>query len=242
MSVEEDVSIRILHPRKLDSEARKAIGEMEKIRKRLESEAKKADKAVDQIKGAPTDIQNLQPGRGGTPGKILPSSNLVKGIAPILKKSNPFKDLVAKVNKNAERQEKLEAGLDKATEKIKEASDFASNPLGFLIGKGRGGIPPFLLKGGIIGAIIFAVGKQIFEEVKRTFGPGGVNDIRKQVLDETATIPDLENLIAIRNGSVYFTADVRVRQRVAQTSNTEDLDFQSQRFNEFALGREISST
>lgn len=243
MSIEEDVDIRILDPRKLDAEGRKAIGEMEKIRKRLEAEAKKADKAVKDIGGAPVDILNTQVARGGAftgPGKIQAETGLAKGIAPILKKSNPFKDLVAKVNGLEERDSVIEKELDGAIEKLSNVQATISNPVGFLLQGLTRRIPSALLKGGVIGTIVVAVASQVFELVKSTFAPGGINDVRKQFLDEASTIPELDNLIAIRNGSIFFTSDVRVRQKVAQSSNTEGLDIQSQRFNEFALGRDIS--
>jgi len=240
MSVEEDVDIRILDPRKLDAEGRKAIGEMEKIRKRLEAEAKKADKAIDRIGGPAADIINLDRGRTTTPGKIQATTGLAQGIAPILKKSNPFKDLVAKVNGLEEKDSIIEKQLDNTIEKLGNVQATISNPIGFLLQGLTRRIPTSLIKGGVIGTIVLAVASQVVEIVKGTFAPGGINDIRKQFLDEAATIPELDNLIAIRNGSIFFTSDVRVRQKVAQSSNTENLDLQSQRFNEFALGRDIS--
>jgi len=240
MSVEEGVDIRILDPRKLDAEGRKAIGEMEKIRKRLEQEAKKADKAVDQIQGAPSDILNTQAGRTTTPGKIQPSTELIKGLAPIVKKTNPFKDLVAEVKANKAKQSKLDDKLDAVTDELGQVQGIVNNPIAFLFGKARGFIPTSLLKGGIIGAIVTAVATKVLDIVIGTFDDGGINDRRKAFLDEAQTIPELANLIAIRNGSIFFTSDVRVRQKVAQSSNTENLDVQSQRFNEFALGRDIS--
>jgi len=240
-SVEEDANIRILDPRKLDAEGRKAVAEMERIRKRLEAEAKKADKAVDQVLGGPADILNKQLGRTGTPGKVLPSSGLAQGKAPI-ERSAPFKDLRAEVKRLKEEAKKRDARLDGTIDKLSDVQSAINDPINLIFGKFRGKIPQLLLKGGIIGTIVLAVSQQIFQIIKDSFAPGGINDIRKQILDEAATIPDLENLIAIRNGSVFFTADTRVRQKVAQSSNTEDLDAQSQRFNLFALGRDISAT
>ncbi len=241
MSVDEPNNLRILDPRKLDAEARKTIKQMEDIRKRLQAEAKKADKAINDLGGPATDILNQQAGRTGTPGKILAESGLVKGIAPALRKSSPWKDLVKQVEANTHKTSALDQSLDKTIKGLSEAQGALNNPLGFMFGKAKQFIPGGLLKGGIIGTIVIAVAQQVFEEIKKTFEPGGINDVRKKVLDEASTIPDLQNMIAIDNGSIFFTSDVRVRQKVAQSSNTENLDIQSQRFNEFALGRDITT-
>jgi len=239
-SVEEDADLRILDPRKLDQQGRKAIAEMERIRKRLEAEAKKADKARASVSGAPGDIANQQAGFGQTKGKIFSSQGLTQGQAPFIK-SSPWKNSQAKIKKLEEEARKREEQFNKLQSGLKDAQNAINDPIGLLTSKGVGAIPKSLLKGGIIGTIIITVAQQVFQQVKDSFGPGGVNDVRKAVLDEANTIPDVENLIAIDNGSVFFTADTRVRQQVAQSSNTEGLDVQSQRFNQLSLGREISA-
>jgi len=259
MSVEEDVNIRLLDPRKLDDQGRKAITEMEKIRKRLEKEAKEATKAVEKVQGAPADIERagldidkaiskIPLGReaelreqrrispiGITPGGARP---LVAGVAPAGRK-DPFRELRDRVDGLEGSDERFEKALDKATEQLGELEGLVANPVGFVFGKIRGIIPSMLIKGGIIGTIIVAVASQVLEAVKSTFAPGGINDIRKLVLDEAATIPDVDNLVAIRNGSVFFSSDTRIRQRAVQTSNTESLSDQSQRFNELDLGGDL---
>ncbi len=241
MSVEEESNIRILDPRKLDAQARKTIKQMEDIRKRLEAEAKKADKATDLIGGPAQDILNQQAGRTGTPGKILAGSGLVGDAGAPFIRSNPFKELREQVRVNTAMTSELDKQLSKTIQGLSEAQGALASPFGFMLGKAKAALPMTLLKFTIIGAIVATVAQQVFKMVKDSFGPGGINDVRKRVLDEASTIPDLENLIAIRNGSVFFTSDVRVRQKIAQTSNTENLDLQSQRFNEFALGREITT-
>ena len=241
MSIEEEINIRTLDPRKLDDLARKTLKDMEGIRKRLEAEAKKADKAVNQVNGPAQDILNQQAGRTGTPGKILTQSGLVQGLAPAMRKSTPWLDLKAQVKANTENQSKLEKGLGRAIQSLLEVQAGINDPIGLLFGAAKKRLPLNLIKGGIIGTLIIAIAQQVLEEYKNTFKPGGINDIRKMVLDEASTIPDLENLIAVRNGSVFFTSDVRVRQKVAQSSNTESLDSQSQRFNELSLGRDITT-
>jgi len=241
MSVEEESNIRILDPRKLDAQARKTIKEMEDIRKRLEAEAKKATKAINQVSGPAQDIMNQQAGRTGTPGKILSESGLVSGAGAPFIRSNPFKELREQVRKNTQATSVLEKSMDKTIKGLSEAQGALSSPFGVLMGKAKAQLPMTLLKFTVVGAIVATVAQQVFKMVKDSFGPGGINDVRKELLDEAATIPDLQNLIAIRNGSVFFSSDTRVRQKMVQSSNTEDLDMQSQRFNEFALGREITS-
>ncbi len=241
MSVEEETNIRILDPRKLDAQARKTIREMEDIRKRLEAEAKKATKAINQVSGPAQDIMNQQQGRTGFPGKILADSGLLSGAGAPMERSNPFKELREQVRQNTQGRSELDKKMDKTIMGLQEAQGILNSPFGFMMGKAKAQLPMTLLKFTIIGAIVATVAQQVFKMVKDSFGPGGINDVRKRVLDEAQTIPDLENLIAIRNGSVFFTSDVRVRQKVAQSSNTENLDMQSQRFNEFALGREITT-
>ncbi len=239
-SVEEDADLRILDPRKLDAQGRKAIAEMEKIRKRLEAEAKKADKARNSVSGAPGDIANRQPGFGQTKGKIFSSQGLTQGQAPFIK-SSPWKDSQAKIKKLEETALKREKQFLQMQKSLSDVQGALNDPIGLIFNKISGKIPKSLLKGGIIATIVLTVAEQVLQIVKDTFGPGGINDIRKAVLDEARTIPDVNTLVAIENGSVFFTSDTRVRQKVAQSSNTEGLDVQSQRFNELSLGREMSA-
>jgi len=256
MSVEEDVNIRLLDPRALDAQGRKAVAEMEKIKKRLQKEAKEADDAVAKVKGAPDDLakaeQSLQQAiskiplgreaevreqkRLGTLG--ITKGPLAQGITPAGRK-DAFRELRDKVADLEDSGERFDESIDKLTSGLKDVEGLANNPIGFLTSKITGIIPSMLLKGGIIGTIVIAVGKAVLEQVKSTFAPGGINDIRKLTLDEASTIPDLANLVALRNGSVFFSADTRVRQRAVQTSNTENLSDQSQRFNELDLGGDL---
>jgi len=259
MSVEKDVDIRLLDPRKLDAEARKVEREMIAIRKRLEAEAKKATDAVEKVQGAPSDIAQagkdidkaigkIPLGReaelkeqkrispiGITPGGERP---LVAGVAPAGRK-DAFRELRDRVNGLEDSDEAFEKNLDKISSSLSEVQKGIGDPFGLFFGKITAKIPSLLLKGGVIGTIVLAVGNIVLEKIKATFAPGGINDIRKLTLEEAKTIPDIDNLIAIRNGSVFFSSDTRVRQKVVETSNTEALDTSSQRFNSISVGSDL---
>ncbi len=256
MSVEEDVNIRLLDPRKLDEQGRKAVAEMEKIRKRLEKEAKEATKAIEKVQGAPADIEQAERGVQRALAKIplgreaeereqkriapigVTAGPLAAGVAPAGRR-DPFRELRDRVDGLEDSGDRFEKQLDKATEQLGELEGLIANPVGFVFGKIRGVIPSMLIKGGIIGTIIVAVAGQVLEAIKSTFEPGGINDIRKLTLDEAKTIPDVDNQVAIRNGSVFFSSETRIRQRAVQNSNTESLSDQSQRFNELDLGGDL---
>jgi len=256
MSVEEDVNIRLLDPRALDAQGRKAVAEMEKIKKRLQKEAKEADDAIAKVQGAPADIEQAERGVQRALAKIplgreaevreqkriapigIQAGQLAAGVAPAGRR-DPFRELRDRVDGLESSDELFEKQLDKATEALQGLEGLVSNPVGFIFGKISGVIPSMLIKGGIIGTIIIAVASQVLEAIKSTFEPGGINDVRKLVLDEARTIPDLDNLVAIRNGSVFFSSDTRIRQRAVQNSNTESLSDQSQRFNELDLGGDL---
>lgn len=91
---------------------------------------------------------------------------------------------------------------------------------------------------GVIGVIILLV-TFIIDRIKKEFGPGGALDIRKRILDEAATIPELQTLLNVRSGTIFYTSDTRVRQEVPQNSSTERLSRQSQRYNELILGSDL---
>ena len=67
---------------------------------------------------------------------------------------------------------------------------------------------------------------QIMNEVKGFFAPGGLFDIRKQVKDEVRQYQSLDQLINIRQGTLYFTSNSSevLRQGVPYSNaNTQDM-------------------
>ena len=78
--------------------------------------------------------------------------------------------------------------------------------------------------------------KIIINMIQSLFQPGSVFDIRKKVLEAAKSIPELNYLINIRNGNVFFTADTSISQTAPNTSNTERMRDGHMRFNYFYLG------
>jgi len=75
--------------------------------------------------------------------------------------------------------------------------------------------------------------KWIIEEIKNMYAPGGIYDIRKQVKDEAKQYQDLEKLIAIKHGEVYFSSysNEMVRQGTpVGTTNMADLSLGMKRY------------
>ncbi|MAF35962.1 hypothetical protein CL622_02485 [archaeon] len=75
--------------------------------------------------------------------------------------------------------------------------------------------------------------KWIIEEVKAMYAPGGIYDIRKQVKDEAKQYQDLQNLINIKHGEVYFSSysNEVVRQGTpVGTTNMADLSLGMKRY------------
>jgi len=109
------------------------------------------------------------------------------------------------------------------------------NPLGFAGGKLTG----MLAKGGIYGIIAIAVlsmATQMFEEVKKLYGPGGPFDVRKQMLDRDREITELSHILDRRAGRVFFTSDVELQQGAPEYSNTERLRDRAVRYQALHLG------
>lgn len=106
-------------------------------------------------------------------------------------------------------------------------SGMKNNPIGFVQGKAMGSFT----KLGIYGLIAqFAIDTaqsmygEILAEVKKGFEEGGVFDIRKDVLNEMKHVANIEHILAVHRGEVFFTNDTSelLRQGVPQTSNTRE--------------------
>ena len=119
---------------------------------------------------------------------------------------------------------RLESDISKA---YGEVSGLMANPIGF----GRGKFMGLLGKAGIYGAIaVFAIQMaqqvytQIIGEIKGMFQPGGVLDVRKDVLDSVRQIANLDHLINVEQGKIFFTSDTSefLRQGIPLNYNTRD--------------------
>lgn len=125
-------------------------------------------------------------------------------------------------------ERKFESGFD----------DFfrgTGNPAGFMKGKIMG----FVGKAGIAGVIIlfiYKVAQMIYDEIMNSFKPGGANDIRKQMEDRDKEMIELQDILDRRNGRIFFTGDVDLRQGAPQYTNTERLRDQALRYQALHLG------
>ncbi len=136
---------------------------------------------------------------------------------------------------NARHLAKQRAVIGKIQKGESEFFAVGRNPIGFGMGKMTG----MLAKGGIYGLIAVAVlsmAQQIFEEVKKLYGPGGPFDIRKQMLDRDREITELSHILDRRAGRVFFTSDVELQQGVPEFSNTERLRDRAVRYQALHLG------
>lgn len=243
--VEEPVNLRIVDQDALNAEFKKIKDRLEREQREIEKKAKEIDDTIARTGQAPGDIGF----GGGQTGKALPKGRdeqiargkLASGQAPVIR-SRPFQELRAQVEKNTETVDNFDSALNNLETQVGEFSALTGNPQAFfqgLVTRRFGSVLGFLKVAGIIGTIIATTERLVRQAIDTSFAPGGIFDIRKRVLDEANTIPDVDNLLAIQRGEVFFTSDTRVRQRVVQFSNTETLDLQSQRYNELILGSDL---
>jgi hypothetical protein len=70
--------------------------------------------------------------------------------------------------------------------------------------------------GAVIGIVTMAV-----ELIKSQFGPGGMFDVRKMMLDDAREFMFQSDLIDIDRGTIYFATASSLNQHAADISNTE---------------------
>ena len=211
--VEEEFNITLIDPTKLDEEERKA--------QRLS----KIDKQIQQ------GMLGLE--KQGGLGKLAGQPNRMKQGAIKADKENA--DLRDTLDKAMEKMDELES-------KIGRIGSIAANPMGAITGqlmKNRG-----LMMLGKIGAIMMAT-KMVYDiilsQIKSLFEPGAIFDVRKKVLESVKTIPELEYLLNIRKGTVFFSANTSISQLPADRGNTDRLRDGEMRFTHLYLGDTIGS-
>lgn len=142
-----------------------------------------------------------------------------------------------RLEKNEEVDKKQEEKIKEMQEKLKDIQSKANqmkqktSQMMQIFGKGGKGVPNMLTKG-IQGKMLGMIGKLggpwgmiiafliefaityitmmynfIMDEIKGLFKPGGIYDVRKLVRDEAKQYQDLENLMKIRHGEVFFTSN-----------------------------------
>jgi len=211
--VEEQFNITLIDPTKLDEEERKA--------QRLS----KIDKQIQQ------GMLGLE--KQGGLSKLAGQSNRVKaGGAKAAKENADLRDTLDDVLSK----------MDEMESKISEFGSIAANPMGAItrqLMKNRG-----LLMLGKIGAIMMAT-KMVYDiilsQIKSLFEPGAIFDVRKKVLESVKTIPELEYLLNIRKGTVFFTANTSISQLPSDRGNTDRLVDGEMRFRHLYLGDSIGS-
>ena len=136
------------------------------------------------------------------------------------------KEAQKKASKERAENSRRLASQKKAMSKIQKAqADFFAvqrNPMGFGMGQMKG----LLMKGGIYGFIalaVLAMAEQVYSEIKRLYAEGGPYDVRKQMLARDREITELDNILARRRGSVFFTSDTELQQGAPSYSNTTRL-------------------
>ena len=214
--VDEQFNITLIDQEKLDEEARKAE-KLAKINKQVQA----------------LGNQGILAGKQGGLGKLASNPNRVKQGA--VKAHKEVEKLNSTLDSVMEKMDEMES-------KIAEFSSIMANPMGAMMNqlmKNRG-----LMMLGKLGAIILATKmayEVILSQIKALFEPGAIFDIRKKVLEATKSIPELEYLLNIRKGSVFFTADTSIAQTPAGSGNTDRLRDGISRFNLLYLGDSIGS-
>ena len=100
---------------------------------------------------------------------------------------------------------------------INQALGAINNPAGFLQGKVFGMLSKVAIP---IGAAV-AIAHTVFEMVKQSFGPGGIFDIRKMILDETREYMFQSDLVDIDRGMIFFASANSISQNAPEFSNTQ---------------------
>lgn len=110
--------------------------------------------------------------------------------------------------------------------KVKEGFAFSKNPVAFTKGKIMGSIPK-LGFAGVIAALVIEQVQQVYDQIitqiKDMYAPGGILDVRKDVLNSLKQVGSIESLVDMEQGRVFFTANTGeiLRQGVPQATNTE---------------------
>jgi hypothetical protein len=125
-------------------------------------------------------------------------------------------------------EQQMIGGVGKGFSTAQEAVGASRDPMGWAKGKAM----KMLGKAGVYGAIaamVIQMGQQlitqIHDEIKDMFRAGGVLDVRKQVMNQMKQVVELESLIDMQQGRLFFTSSNGeiMRQGVPQMSNTDTM-------------------
>ncbi len=231
---------------KLEKEAEKAEKAKNRIGKSIKevNELASHKSALGQM-GGEGEFQEGGDPYGGLGGREAFSGRISKGRTGFGTgtEKSPTGQIDMMQAQRLEFQKKTKEALSKATkERMENAKHLASqkkvmsniqkgqqeffalsrNPVGFMGGQLKGMIG----KAGIYGFIALAVigmAEQIYQEVKKMYGPGGPYDVRKQMLQRDQEITELNHIQDRRTGRVFFTSDVELQQGAPDFSQTTRL-------------------
>lgn len=216
-SVSEEIDLRIIDQESLEREAKK----LEKAQK-LADKKKEIEKVLD---------------------KKLPKTDELKTAigTPESRETIAGKEKEKTDDKKKDEEKKAEAKLTKLEEDIEridpivgELAGIIQNPIGFLLGKITRGPILFKLLGAMLGLkVAFDIILGIIEDM---FKPGGIADIRVKVRNEVKLFSELDKLVDIRAGRVFFLADTRLTQSAVGRGSTSELSNEMNRFRELNIG------
>ena len=155
------------------------------------------------------------------PTEAISGGTLASGVAPIRRQQKSFQDqveenLLKKLGIN-------EDELKKTTQKTQQVLDLQQDPIRFfannLVDVFELATPVALAT---IALSLVQEGEQAFESL---FEPGGPLDTRKLIHNASKVVPQLNSLVDMSDGTVFFTADAgqKLRQVAPSTSNTRNL-------------------
>lgn len=219
-SVEEEIDLRIIDQDSLEREAKK-LEKAEDLAKRKKEVEKILAKKLPDIENQKLE-QRLT--AVGTPDQSPPGK----------KKDEPDDKKKAKENKTEKAIEKIEEDIERIDPLVSEFAGIVQNPLGFVLRGITKGPVLFKLLGAMLGLkVAFDIILGILEDM---FKPGGVADIRVKVLNEVKTISELDQLVDIRAGRIFFLADTRLTQSARGRGSTSELSNEMNRFRELNIG------
>ena len=121
--------------------------------------------------------------------------------------------ILEQMRKMQEEMNHMKQQMSKAQELTHEGMSAIFHPKQLISGK-IGNLASMITKGSMplmVISFIYELGKEIYEqvlsEVSKMFGPGGKYDTRVLVLEAAKTVSNLEKMVQINTGQVYFTSD-----------------------------------
>jgi len=112
----------------------------------------------------------------------------------------------------------LRTAQQKATQGIMQGLGAARDPFGFMKSQAFGMLAKVALP---VGAIIMIV-TTVIEMIKKEFGPGGLFDVRKLVVDEVRQFNSMDDIIKMDRGEIYLGTQATLAQLAPDIGNGEN--------------------